>query len=54
MGFIEDFYNGNIEPQKRNLKQYSAYTTDFNKLRELEDILKEKLKKTKEAYLLSI
>ena len=34
MGFIEDFYNGNIEPQKRNLKQYSVYTTDFNRLRE--------------------
>ena len=43
MSFIEDFYNGKLEPQKRNLKQNSAYRTDFRRLCEIEDILKEKL-----------
>ncbi len=43
MNFIEDFYNGNIEPQKRNLKQNSAFRTDFSRLCEIENVLKEKL-----------
>lgn len=52
MGFIEDYYNGKLEPQKRNLKQNSAYMTDFNRLCEIEDILKEKLGKTeKELFI---
>ena len=43
MSFIEDFYNKRIEPQKRNLKRNSAYTTDFSRLGEIENILNEKL-----------
>lgn len=43
MSFIEDFYNNRIEPQKRNLKRNSAFRTDFNRLCEIENVLKEKL-----------
>ena len=43
MSFIEDFYNGNIEPQKRNSKQNTVYTKDLSRLNEIEDTLKEKL-----------
>lgn len=43
MSFIEDFYNNRIEPQKRSLKQKSTCITDFSRLCEIEDVLKEKL-----------
>ena len=52
MSFIEDFYNGNIEPQKRNLKQNSDYATDFSRLCEIEYILKEKLGETEKSLFI--
>ena len=41
--FIADFYYGNIEPQMRSIKQNSDFQKDFNKLCEIEAVLKEKL-----------
>ena len=43
MGFIEDFYYGNLEPQMRKIKKDSDFQKDFNKLCEIEAVLKEKL-----------
>ena len=43
MGFIEDFYYGNLEPQMREIKKNSDFQKDFNKLCEIESVLKEKL-----------
>ena len=43
MGFIEDFYYGNLEPQMREIKKDSDFQKDFNKLCEIEATLKEKL-----------
>ena len=43
MGFIEDFYYGNLEPQMRKIKKNSDFQKDFNKLCEIESVLKEKL-----------
>ena len=43
MGFIEDFYYGNLEPQMREIKKNSDFQKDFNKLCEIEALLKEKL-----------
>ena len=43
MGFIEKFYYGNLEPQMREIKKDSDFQKDFNKLCEIEALLKEKL-----------
>jgi len=43
MGFIEDFYYGNLEPQMRNIKKNSDFQKDFNKLCEIEVELRTKL-----------
>ena len=43
MGFIEDFYYANLEPQMRNIKKNSDFQKDFNKLCEIEAVLKAKL-----------
>lgn len=40
MSFIEDFYYGNLEPQKSNLKQNAYFQRDFNRMCEIEAILR--------------
>lgn len=43
MGFIEDFYYGNLEPQKSNLKQNADFQRDFNRMCEIESMLRNSL-----------
>ena len=42
-GFIEDFYYGNLEPQKSNLKQNADFQRDFNRMCEIEAMLRNSL-----------
>lgn len=54
MGFIEEFYYGNLEPQKREIKKDSDFKKDFNKLCEIEAVLKEKLTDAEKVFLSSM
>lgn len=42
-GFIEGFYYGNHEPQKSNLKQNADFQRDFNRMCEIEAMLRNSL-----------
>lgn len=42
-GFIEDFYYGNLEPQKSKLKQNADFQRDFNRMCEIEAMLRNSL-----------
>ena len=42
-GFIDDFYYGNLEPQKSNLKQNADFQRDFNRMCEIEAMLRNSL-----------
>lgn len=51
MSFIEDFYYGNLEPQKSNLKQNADFQRDFNRMCEIEAMLRNSLAgKQKELF----
>ncbi len=43
MSFIEDFYYGNLEPQKSNLKQNADFQRDFNRMCDIEAKLRNSL-----------
>ena len=43
MSFIEEFYFGNLEPQKSNLKQNADFQRDFNRMCEIEAMLRNSL-----------
>ena len=43
MSFIEDFYYGNLEPQKTSLKQNADFQRDFNRMCEIEAMLRNSL-----------
>lgn len=43
MSFIKDFYYGNLEPQKSNLKQNADFQRDFNRMCEIESMLRNSL-----------
>ena len=43
MGFIEEFYFGNIDPQLRNVKEKAAFKQDMDSLCKIENSLRERL-----------